>query len=403
MSKPFEPYTSEKNDEVVTVGDVTTYPMRTEEFEDNIVFYYTLINFLDVPYLILGIIRNGILEDMLKPSDADVYSINLTHVTNGEETFNNLPETYKAIANYLKENKEDILKGDEDENSQPISVDENYSSLLDELNSYNGDDEEVKKHLNEMLNKGIQKNGKNRRLYRFEDNYYFDGETHIYLGSRYLDEDECIENIYKNIYQKIYAGTTVNEQAEVDPVTAALMKGLCGRLNYDVVGKVREYGGKKTTKKRKSKRNKKSKRKTKKSKRKTKKSKRKTKKSKRKTKKMHGGVAFNDPVDINNKSYNLPPLNTYENDPQNTLTDSRLLPEPSLFGGKKRKTARRRKMKGGNLIGTDILTGLNTTMTDEALAFGTTGGTEFMAKTLIAEPISNGDAIVPKDTMVPLV
>lgn len=127
------------------------------------------------------------------------------------------------------------------------------------------------------------------------------------------------------------------------------------------------------------------------------------KKLKRKTKKMHGGVAFNEPVDINNKSYNLPPLNTYENDPQNTLTDSRLLPAPSFFGGKKRKSARRRKMKGGSLIGTDILTGLNTTMTNEALAFGTTGGTEFMAKTLNTEPISSGDAIVPKDTMVPLV
>lgn len=127
------------------------------------------------------------------------------------------------------------------------------------------------------------------------------------------------------------------------------------------------------------------------------------KKLKRKTKKMHGGVAFNEPVDINNKSYNLPPLNSYENDPQNTLTDSRLLPAPSFFGGKKRKSARRRKMKGGSLIGTDILTGLNTTMTNEALAFGTTGGTEFMAKTLNTEPISSGDAIIPKDTMVPLV
>lgn len=130
----------------------------------------------------------------------------------------------------------------------------------------------------------------------------------------------------------------------------------------------------------------------------------KCKKSKRKTKKMRGGVAFNDPVDINNKSYHLPPLNTYGNDPQNTLTSSRLLSQPSFFGGKKRKSARRnRKMKGGNLIGTDILTGLNTTMTNEALAFGTTGGTEFIAKTLTTEPISSGDAIIPKDTMVPLV
>lgn len=391
MSKPFEPYTSEKNDEVVTVGDVTTYPMRTEEFEDNIVFYYTLINFLDVPYLILGIIRNGNLKQMLTPSDADVYSINLKIVLTGNP-FNNLDDTYQKIENYLKENKEDILNGD-DENSQLIDVEENYSSLLDELNSYNGDDENVETHLNEMIEKGIQKNGKNRRLYLFEGNSdFFDGETHIYLGSADLEVDERIENIYKNIYQKIYAGTTVGEQAETDETTRIVLEALVkeGKIPQEVLDfVVGKFGGKKTTKKRKSKRNKKSKRKT--------------KKSKRKTKKMHGGVAFNDPVDINNKSYNLPPLNSYENDPQNTLTDSRLLPEPSLFGGKKRKTARRRKMKGGSLIGTDMITGLNTTMTNEALAFGTTGGTEFMAKTLNTEPISSGDAIVPKDTMVPLV
>ena len=130
----------------------------------------------------------------------------------------------------------------------------------------------------------------------------------------------------------------------------------------------------------------------------------KCKKSKRKSKKMRGGVAFNDPVDINNKSYHLPPLNSYENDPQNTLTSSRLLSQPSFFGGKRRKTVRRnKKMRGGNLIGTDILTGVNTTSTNQALAFGTTGGTEFMAKTLTAEPISSGDAMIPKETMVPLV
>ena len=130
----------------------------------------------------------------------------------------------------------------------------------------------------------------------------------------------------------------------------------------------------------------------------------KSKKSKRKSKKMRGGVAFNDPVDINNKSYHLPPLNSYENDPQTTLTSSRLLPQPSFFGGKRRKTVRRnKKMRGGNLIGTDMLTGVNTTSTNQALAFGTIGGTEFMAKTLTAEPISSGDAMIPKDTMVPLV
>ena len=129
----------------------------------------------------------------------------------------------------------------------------------------------------------------------------------------------------------------------------------------------------------------------------------KSKKSKRKSKKMRGGASFNDPVDIN-KSYHLPPLNSYENDHQTTLTSSRLLPQPSFFGGKRRKTVRRnKKMRGGNLIGTDMLTGVNTTSTNQALAFGTIGGTEFMAKTLTAEPISSGDAMIPKDTMVPLV
>ena len=411
MSKPFEPYTSQNNDEEVTVDEVTTYPMKKVEFEDNIVFYYTIIDLFESPCLILGIIRDGNLEQMLTPSDEEIVFIsNIEEDINVIDLFDNLDDTHEAIEKYLKDNKTAILEGNTDEvYAEKIQVDQDYSSLLEQLKPHSegdegdGDDgdgdDEVEKHLNEMIKKGI-----NRRLYLVSEEYYFDGETHIYLAPRDFDEGErnkIIENIYQKIYKKTYAGTTVGEQAENDPVTKELLKRLCTRVGipedlteYDLG--IKGWGGKKTTKKRKLKRNKKSKRKT-------KKSKRKTKKSKRKTKKMHGGVAFNDPVDINNKSYNLPPLNTYENDPQNTLTDSRLLPAPSFFGGKKRKTVRRRKMKGGSLIGTDILTGLNTTMTDKALAFGTTGGTEFMAKTLIAEPISNGDAIVPKDTMVPLV
>ena len=428
MSKPFEPYTNEKNDEEVKVDEVITYPMKKVEFEDNIVFYYTIIDLFETPCLILGIIRNGNLEQMLTPSDEEIVFIsNIDQDITVLHLFDDLEETHEAIEKYLKENKTAILEGDTDEvDAEKIDVIQDYSSLLEELkprpkgdgdgdgeDGDDGDDDddddddgdednEVEKHLNEMINKGI-----NRRLYLVSEDYYFDGETHIYLGpSEITNREEIIENIYQKIYKKTYPAITVGQQAEDSATTNELLKELCGRLNFDVVKDgISKFGGKKTTKKRKSKRKtKKSKRKTKKSKRKTNKSKRKTNKSKRKTKKMHGGVSFNDPVDINNKSYNLPPLNTYENDPQNTLTDSRLLPSPSFFGGKKRKTARRnRKMRGGSLIGTDILTGLNTTMTNGALAFGTTGGTEFMAKTLTTEPISSGDAIIPKDTMVPLV
>jgi len=60
-------------------------------------------------------------------------------------------------------------------------------------------------------------------------------------------------------------------------------------------------------------------------------------------------------------------------------------------GGKKaRKSRRKRKMKGGSLIGTDILTGLNTTDTNSVLAFGTTGGTKYMLNELQAGPVESG-------------
>ena len=39
-------------------------------------------------------------------------------------------------------------------------------------------------------------------------------------------------------------------------------------------------------------------------------------------------------------------------------------------------------MKGGSLVGTDIVTGLNTTDTNSVMAFGTTGGTDFMKDTI---------------------
>lgn len=123
------------------------------------------------------------------------------------------------------------------------------------------------------------------------------------------------------------------------------------------------------------------------------------KKLKRKSKKIRGGVAFNGPVDINNKSYNLPPLNTYDNTPREYLVDARLI--PSQQGGKKKQTKKNRKMKGGNLIGTDIIDG-STISGSQPLAFNTTEGTEYMVKTLTAQEI-NDNSLKPSDTMVPMV
>ena len=49
-----------------------------------------------------------------------------------------------------------------------------------------------------------------------------------------------------------------------------------------------------------------------------------------------------------------------------------------------------KKMKGGSLIGTDLVTGINTTDTNAILAFGTTGGTEYMYNTLAGNSINSG-------------
>jgi len=73
-------------------------------------------------------------------------------------------------------------------------------------------------------------------------------------------------------------------------------------------------------------------------------------------------------------------------------------------GGKKtRKSRRKRKMKGGSLIGTDLLTGINTTDTNSALAFGTTGGTNYMLDTITAKEVNTGDYMSPDLKPVPMV
>lgn len=114
--------------------------------------------------------------------------------------------------------------------------------------------------------------------------------------------------------------------------------------------------------------------------------------TKRIYKKMKGGVSFNPVFHAGTLPSNTYyELNKYEPDLQRSpeLVDARLL--PTMKGGKKRRKSRRkRKMKGGSLIGTDLTTGLNTTNTNTALAFGTTSGTKYMLNELTAEPSESG-------------
>ena len=73
--------------------------------------------------------------------------------------------------------------------------------------------------------------------------------------------------------------------------------------------------------------------------------------------------------------------------------------EPS----KNKKSRRKIKMKGGSLVGTDLVTGINTTDTNEVLAFGTTGGTNYMLDTLSAKQIDSGEFLSPDLRPIPMV
>lgn len=132
--------------------------------------------------------------------------------------------------------------------------------------------------------------------------------------------------------------------------------------------------------------------------------------------KMTGGVSFNTPTG----SFTNPiEYNRYEGgDPSRDVIASRNLPF-SLVGGKTRRKRRnkrrtgkkirrmRRKSRkmcggGGSLVGTDIATGLNTADTNQTLAFGTTGGSEYILNTITGRDIVDGDILIPKDHMVPM-
>ena len=76
--------------------------------------------------------------------------------------------------------------------------------------------------------------------------------------------------------------------------------------------------------------------------------------------------------------------------------------EDNRGGKKRRKSRRKRKMKGGSLVGTDIVTGLNTTDTNSVMAFGTTGGTDFMKDTILAKGIDSGPYLSEKTVPDPM-
>jgi hypothetical protein len=131
--------------------------------------------------------------------------------------------------------------------------------------------------------------------------------------------------------------------------------------------------------------------------------------------KMTGGVSFNTP----SGSFTNPiEYNRYDGgDPSRDVIASRNLPF-SHIGGKtrrkrhnkkrtgkkiKRRRGKSRKMRGGgSLVGTDIVTGLNTSNTNQILAFGTTGGSEYLMNEITEQDAENGSNLIPKDHMIPM-
>ena len=131
--------------------------------------------------------------------------------------------------------------------------------------------------------------------------------------------------------------------------------------------------------------------------------------------KMTGGVSFNTP----SGSFTNPiEYNRYDGgDPSRDVIASRNIPF-SHIGGKtrrkrhnkkrtgkkiKRRRGKSRKMRGGgSLVGTDIVTGLNTSNTNQILSFGTTGGSEYLMNEITEQDAENGSNLIPKDHMIPM-
>jgi hypothetical protein len=58
---------------------------------------------------------------------------------------------------------------------------------------------------------------------------------------------------------------------------------------------------------------------------------------------------------------------------------------------------------GGSLIGTDLVTGVSTANQNDVLAFGSTGGSQYMVDKMTGTDIPAGSTLTPQTHMVPLV
>jgi hypothetical protein len=122
--------------------------------------------------------------------------------------------------------------------------------------------------------------------------------------------------------------------------------------------------------------------------------------------KIKGGVSFNDAV----TSHPIP-ANEYLNDPLRDGISSRTLTFSQTGGkskhrrgkGKGKKPRKSKKMRGGSLIGTDLVTGVSTSNTNDVLAFGGVGGTQYMMQKLSGEEITTADNLTSDKQMVPMV
>ena len=128
------------------------------------------------------------------------------------------------------------------------------------------------------------------------------------------------------------------------------------------------------------------------------------------TRKKYGGtssvVSFNTPVYLSDGTIPKSVYYEYNTNITPNPIDSRLLPSEIKGGKKKIKRTKRKRKKlkgGGSLIGTDLVTRVNTYNSNDVLAFNTTGGTQYMYDKLQGNPIPSGPELNIQEKMVPLV
>lgn len=143
----------------------------------------------------------------------------------------------------------------------------------------------------------------------------------------------------------------------------------------------------------------------------------KTVKKSLKGKQKGGAVSFNSVLNLDDLNGNFDLYKDESTNPQDPafVLDARL--GESMVGGKKQKKTKQnrrkkrntykkrnmKKQKGGSLnpLSYSFVTGNSTSNTSLPIAFGTTGGTEFMEKTLMSKPIPSTQMTI--DSTMPTV